>query len=277
MTPSSEVPPLLLETLERAWLEEMIAGFTPAESKAVGLALTDTEAGTVVSLRVFPDVPLFNRTLNLGMYRPVTDAALDELLTVARDLSMVRLMAGLIPGAQPDDLRDRLLQRGAQTTRATVQLTRAPEVQHVQRADLHVRVMDAGDQEAFIDIMVRGMGMPLELSGFPRSLFRRSGWTHYLAWIGGTAVACASLHVDGEAAWFGSAATLPEHRGLGAQTALIARRLNDAARAGVWICSMQVDEDLPDRPNPSERNMRRAGFQTAYRREHLLVPTGMAE
>lgn len=121
MTPSSEVPPLLLETLERAWLEEMIAGFTPAESKAVGLALTDTEAGTVVSLRVFPDVPLFNRTLNLGMYRPVTDAALDELLTVARDLSMVRLMAGLIPGAQPDDLRDRLLQRGAQTTRATVQ------------------------------------------------------------------------------------------------------------------------------------------------------------
>ena len=85
MTPSSEVPPLLLETLERAWLEEMIAGFTPAESKAVGLALTDTEAGTVVSLRVFPDVPLFNRTLNLGMYCPVTDAALDELLTVARD------------------------------------------------------------------------------------------------------------------------------------------------------------------------------------------------
>jgi hypothetical protein len=35
----------------------------------------------------------------------------------------------------------------------------------------------------------------------------------------------------------------------------------------------QVAEDLPEKPNPSEHNMRRAGFQTAYRREHFLLPT----
>lgn len=203
----------------------------------MGLTLTGAEAGKIVSLRTFPNVPLFNRTLNLGMHSLVTDAALTDLLTVARDSNMAQLLVGVSPGVQSGDLRERLLQRGARPARATMQLTRALEVQQVGYEHLHVGVMGAGDQAAFVNIMVRGISMPPELAAFTRSLFRREGWTHYLDWRDETAVACASLHIIGDAAWFGSAASPPEHWGLRAQTALIARRLNDAARARVRTCS----------------------------------------
>lgn len=272
-----EVTPRRLESLERAWLAEMVAGLTPADGEALGLALTDTDVGTVVSLRAFPTIRDFNRTLNLGLQRAVTDAALDDLLAATRRQGLLQLMVGLLPGAQPADLRGRLLRRGAQPTRAWMQLWRVPGSPHVPRAGLEgvldVRTVGADEQTTFVEVLTRGMGMPPALGALPRSLFGRAGWTHYLAWSGESAVACASLYLRGEDAWFGAAATLPEHRRRGAQQALIARRLADAAQAGARLCSTQVAEDLPGRPNPSEHNMRRAGFQTAYRREHLLVPT----
>lgn len=60
------------------------------------------------------------------------------------------------------------------------------------------------------------------------------------------------------AALYGSA-TLPEFRRRGVQTALIARRLHDAARAG---CEYAVVSTQPG--SGSQRNMERRGFRLAY-------------
>lgn len=60
------------------------------------------------------------------------------------------------------------------------------------------------------------------------------------------------------AALFGTA-TLPEYRGRGVQTALIARRLHEAAKAS---CEYGVVSTLPG--SGSQRNMERRGFRLAY-------------
>lgn len=60
------------------------------------------------------------------------------------------------------------------------------------------------------------------------------------------------------AALFG-AATLPEYRCRGVQTALIARRLQEAAQAG---CEYAVVSTIPG--SGSQRNMERRGFRLAY-------------
>jgi hypothetical protein len=84
-------------------------------------------------------------------------------------------------------------------------------------------------------------------------------------------IAGAALYVRGQQGWFGLGATMESDRRRGAQTALLARRLRDAAADGCVWASADTLVDTADRPNPSYRNMRRAGFATLYERPNFLV------
>ena len=66
------------------------------------------------------------------------------------------------------------------------------------------------------------------------------------------------------AAFFGTA-TLPEYRGRGVQSALIAQRLHEAARAG---CEYAVVSTNPG--SGSQRNMERRGFRVAYTKTVMM-------
>ena len=66
------------------------------------------------------------------------------------------------------------------------------------------------------------------------------------------------------AAFFGTA-TLPEYRGRGVQTALIAQRLHEAALAG---CEYAVVSTNPG--SGSQRNMERRGFRVAYTKPVMM-------
>jgi hypothetical protein len=92
------------------------------------------------------------------------------------------------------------------------------------------------------------------LPGLPGSLA-------FLARIGDVVVGGGAGRIISEAriaALFG-AATLPEYRRLGVQTAIIARRLHAAALAG---CEFVVVSTQPG--SGSQRNMERRGFRLAY-------------
>jgi GNAT superfamily N-acetyltransferase len=65
---------------------------------------------------------------------------------------------------------------------------------------------------------------------------------------------------------FGIAATLEEARGHGCQTALLHRRICDAAEAGCHTLFVETGERVPGRPSASYRNILRAGFEEAYLR-----------
>ena len=100
------------------------------------------------------------------------------------------------------------------------------------------------------------------------ALVGRPGWRCYLAYDGGLPVACAAMFVREGWAWLGVAATLADHRGHGAQKALIARRLADGIAAGV--AGFTVETGRPDAGteanHPSFRNLSGAGFVMAYAR-----------
>lgn len=87
------------------------------------------------------------------------------------------------------------------------------------------------------------------------------GATSFLARIEGKVVGGAGGRIIPEAgigALFGTA-TLPDYRGRGVQTALIARRLHEAALHG---CEYAVVSTVPG--SGSQRNMERRGFRVAY-------------
>ena len=98
------------------------------------------------------------------------------------------------------------------------------------------------------------------------------GWTAFLAVDGDEPAAAAAIWIGGEAAYFGFAATLPEHRGRGGQGALFAARIERAVAAGCRTLVTETGERRDDRPSASYRNILRFGFEERYVVANRLRP-----
>jgi hypothetical protein len=136
-----------------------------------------------------------------------------------------------------------------------------------------------GDLAGWGAVAVEGFMHPDETSGhaetFPRAvmeqvfadLARAAGFRRYLARIDGQVAGAASLFVHGNIAFLSGATTLPPFRRRGAQTALLARRLDDAARLG---CALACVVTAPG--TRSQANAQRGGFSLLYARAVLMAP-----
>jgi GNAT superfamily N-acetyltransferase len=121
----------------------------------------------------------------------------------------------------------------------------------------------AEDMPGFARIHLDGHEVPAEHRGpdeaAVRAWFGRPGWRLYLARVDGVPAATAALTVDGHLGYLANAATLPAMRGRGCQTALLARRIADAAAAG---CDSVAS--LAEFGSTSQRNLERAGLGVAF-------------
>src|SRR5262249_29239095 len=81
----------------------------------------------------------------------------------------------------------------------------------------------------------------------------------YLATVDGRPAAAGALFVHDGIGHLANASTMPGYRRLGCQTALIERRLQDAAAVGCSRAAGVATWGNPSPPNPA-----RAGVRTAY-------------
>ncbi|HEU5254154.1 MAG TPA: GNAT family N-acetyltransferase [Solirubrobacterales bacterium] len=138
-----------------------------------------------------------------------------------------------------------------------------------------VEVVELGgpDEAPFGTIAAVGFGMPAWGAELFAHLPGRDGWRCYVAKVDGEAQACAAILIEGEVAEFGIAATLEAARGRGCQTALLHRRILDAAEAGCRTLFVETGERVPERPSASYRNILKAGFEEAYLRPNWRRPS----
>jgi hypothetical protein len=124
---------------------------------------------------------------------------------------------------------------------------------------------ESGDGEGMSEIAAEALGLPLMAETLFFGLSQEAGWRCYTAALeGGELIATGStLIVDG-IAQLSPGATLEWARGMGANTALLRRRLIDAARAGCHTCFVEIGEADLDSLATSSRILRRAGFEWAY-------------
>lgn len=121
-----------------------------------------------------------------------------------------------------------------------------------------VRELGPEDADLFAATFCDGNGAP----PFARPPVARwalqPGWRLYLAELDGAPAAAALLVTDDRIGCLAGASTLPAFRGRGCQTALIRRRISDAAAAGcLEVCALTA--------NPaSRRNLERCGLALAY-------------
>lgn len=160
-----------------------------------------------------------------------------------------------------------LREHGFEPAYAWMKFVRDPHPPRFPAPDgVEVIELGSGDEEPFGAIAAVGFGLPAWGAEFFARLPGRPGWRCYVARVEGKAQACAAMLVEDGLAEFGVAATLEEARGQGCQTALLHRRICDAAEAGCHTLFVETGERVPDRPSASYRNILRAGFEEAYLR-----------
>jgi GNAT superfamily N-acetyltransferase len=142
-----------------------------------------------------------------------------------------------------------------------------------------IEVRPSGDDEfeAWLDVVVNAtlhpdtQGVPWH-EEFPRRILEdaerdatAAGVMHYAALRDGVIAGGASFRIAEGIAQLAGAATAPEHRRRGVQTALTSARLADAVAAG---CDIAVVTTQPG--SRSQQNMQRQGFDLLYTRATLV-------
>jgi GNAT superfamily N-acetyltransferase len=147
----------------------------------------------------------------------------------------------------------------------------------VDRRELRLERSDPGELDLWLDVVVSGFAAPdaqgvaaheqhdrAVLERVIRDFASANGVERYLARLDGRAVGGGSMRLFEGIAQLCGAATLPDARRRGVQSALLARRLADAGRSG---CTLAVMTTQPG--SKSQQNAQRQGFELLYSRNVL--------
>lgn len=257
---------------ELGYMEAMYAGADPAVRDALGMAHARVGGGLVCVMAHDPTGGFWNRVLGLGIDQPLTDEVIEEVLSFGREHDAPRLAVQVAPGADPVGWGDLLARHGLNTGGSWVKFV-APRGFRVE-ATTDVTIERIGPERGseFAQVMCEGFGMPRD-SPLPDWFAQMPGMadlTTYAAVEHGRMLATAVLCVrDGLASLCG-AATLSAARGRGLQSALMARRVDDANTLGAAWIATETGTETPENPNPSLHNMRRLGFTELYERRNWI-------
>jgi GNAT superfamily N-acetyltransferase len=213
---------------------------------------------TCAALRRLGEARMFNRVLHLSSTDP-----LDEIAA----------FYGATPWWVSDShgLGPELEKRGFVRDYSWMKFSRGVGPREAQ-SDL--QVVNVGSEGAgdFARAVVGGYEMPEWLLEFNERVVGRAGWSCYVAYDGDAPAGAGALFVHQGLGWLGFGATLPECRGRGAQSAILAARIEDARKQGCSTVVTETGELEEGRPSSSYRNILRAGFREAGVRPNYRAP-----
>ncbi len=263
------IPVERLEQAEHdAWEDQYHA--CPAEV-AAGLGLAADRIGGALYLQARA-IPLtqFNRLCGLG-FDPAEDA-IGIALRRFGEAGISQAWFQVAPGPRQPAIERCLGEAGLRLhERRWVKFWRPPAPAPQAASELAVVPVDRASAERFADAVLVGFGMPPMLKPWLAALPERAGWHCFMALAGDDAVAGAAMHIADGIGWLGIGATRPEHRRRGAQSALLAARIEAGLALGVEGFTTETGRPLPGEAGPSFANVQRAGFRIAYDRPNWAI------
>ncbi len=279
----------LLESIEMIQYEDFYEALPVEVEEHLGIELR-REGSSLRLTAAGYDHPMFNRVMGVGLDPSAAPERPEQVLDYAaahyEAAGVRRWMLQLLPHVEPEGFEEVAGRRGIVRLRGWAKHLGPTDQEITRRSELRIVRLGTGEaagegsQARFVDlwaeILMRNFDFPPPFRGWLRSLHGRERWRLYLALDGDTPVATGALFLSESDAGpvgqltFGS--TLPDYRGRGAQSSLIDRRIEDARDAGArWVVS-ETDEELPERPNPSTRNLVRLGLPVAFVRTNWGPP-----
>jgi GNAT superfamily N-acetyltransferase len=228
-----------------------------------GIRLLEVGGALCNLARAQPQSWVLNQVIGLGCDAPAND----DVLTAIEGFYRLHSARFVVRG-DVDGLRERGYCEGEPWGRFVLEVGPSP---HLSRG---VAVEEAGDRTRaeFGHTCALASGLPRLFADWSAALVGRPGWHCFIARVDTAAVACAALFVRGELGYLGFAATLPSHRRRGAQSALLARRIDRARELGLDALLTTTGVRDARQPAASHRNILRAGFAFDGLRPNWLSP-----
>lgn len=261
-------PTTLAETVETQAFDARMTHASQAARDGLGLATTRLGGATLGSARLDPSGH-WSRVVGLGVTEPVTRELVDEVIGFYRAQGTSTTLLAVAPPFLPDDWDEIRAAHGLEPDRMGLKMGAPVErLRPEARTDLRVTRLDEEGAAEAARLIARTVGM--EHPGVVALLASAAGTPGtqvFGAWDGERLVATGSLSVHGTAAALKSGVTAVTHRGRGAQSALVAARIEAARAAGAQWVGAETDQAAPGGHNPSTANLRRAGLRVLYARQ----------
>lgn len=140
------------------------------------------------------------------------------------------------------------------------------------RSALHVVRVGPERADDFARVVAGGYELPDWTHPLAANIVGRPCWSCYVAYDGEAPVGAGALYAHEGVGWLGLGATLHAFRGRGAQSAVLAVRIEDARTQGCSTVVTETGELAEGRPSGSYRNIVRAGFREAGIRPNFRAP-----
>lgn len=241
---------------------------TPAVAARLDLSGHDAADGVHTVVVRDPMWGYWNKAL--GFCETVSEETVAEVLERGRARGVPALGLLVQPRAVPDDW-EAVTTRHALTRGTVFVKCFGPAEPRTVDTDLRISRLEPEHAESFVRIMAAGFGFDASADAFAMfdgAQFFSGDWATYGAWDDEMLVGVARMVCVPETssvALFG-AATLPEGRNRGAQSALLDARIREARDRGLRFASAETFVETEEVRNPSLHNMRRAGLTEVHTR-----------
>jgi hypothetical protein len=241
-----------IDTFGVAWLEGHASGDNPA-----GILLERFGDVTAAATPSRPELDFMNRIHGLAFARP---GVLEKVLSFYSSLGL-RPWIELPPGAE--EVASGLADAGARPIESLAVLFGTPRAPPPPPT-VEIRRIGREDARRFAELLLEGHGVPADARAVDAPGIANAGMENvafYVAVVDGQEVAAAVLGLYGRVGYLANASTLQAFRRRGCQTALVARRIADAAAVGCELVA-----SLTGYGSASQRTLERAGLRIAYTR-----------
>ncbi|MET8121607.1 GNAT family N-acetyltransferase [Micromonospora sp. NPDC005189] len=250
----------LAELAEAEFMLRYESGAPTDVQDALGMAATRMGGGVVLSMRHDP-TNYWSKALGFGFDEPVSGDLIGRVCDFYRAERTPAAVIQIAPDRLPADWNE--IRARENITAGSTWMKLAAEIETLRpgRTDLRVGPVTADLVDQWASVVLRCFGMPEEhLGPMLAASVRDPGFHPYAAWDGDEMVAAANLFIHGAVGALNTGATLPSHRGRGAQSALLTARAAAAAQAGCRWVTAETGRPETGTSNSSLNNMLRVGL-----------------
>jgi len=264
-----EYDPAVMEAVAQEFRRDMWKSVVPEAVTESGVEVQRFGPVQATAFGDLPEAALLNQIQGAAEPGAIEDGHLAQAVEWmrAREVDYRVPVAQIRPGAA--DAAAWLCGRGYERGGGSIKYVRdaaSPELPENPDIVIYELGEDEADGEGLSTIAAEALGLPTTAGTLFFSLPQEGNWRCYTAALGPgeAAVATGAMLIHDGVAQLGPGTTLEHARGRGCNTALLRRRLLDAAAAGCDTVFVELfDADWETLAGP-RRILQRAGFELAY-------------
>jgi GNAT superfamily N-acetyltransferase len=256
------------EATERRVMDDFYRHAPETTRRQIGLETIDV-GNARLYLAARENNILLNRVLGLGSTSPMTEQDLIQVLQAYAGRGIDQFFVMIQPWLQPARAWNWLFDQGFGRDRGWTLFFRNPQPASPVNSSLRIEAIGPEHARDFARIVANGFDLSRHARPALEALVGKPGWYHFMSFSGDRPAGAAALFVEDGFAWFDWAATDPEFRARGSQSALLHARIEKALELGCHAMGSETGEAVPGDPQHSFNNLMRAGFVPTYTRDNF--------